>query len=505
MLLPEDFLDDMRRLLGTEFEPFLESYEQTPHYGFRINPLKVTPAQWNAISPFPCSPLLWIPTGYRYNREDNPGKDAYYHAGMYYLQEPSAMTPADRLPVEPGDRVLDLCAAPGGKATALGAKLQGRGLLVANDLSVSRANALLKNIELAGIANAVVTAESPAKLSGFYAGFFDKILVDAPCSGQGMFRRDCAMLKSYREKDSTYYQPLQREILSEAFKMLRPGGLLMYSTCTFSVKENEDNIVWLLNTFSDCVLEPMQGFEGFSICRVENEEIQERWKDGGACRIWPHRMTGEGHFLALIRKLAQDNMDEYGRFEPEGIEHVCTESGRTEPGQIKPGLNESGRKVSGRKENGRKESGRIESGPGGYLNTGIPEDFKTFMKKCSFPYLPERLMLLKDSLYLLPEHFTNPKGLRILRSGLLLGSFVKGRFSPSQAFAMTLKKEQYEDCIDLSRDDIRVMKYLKGETIEIDAADRRGWQLVCVDGFPLGWGKAVQGNLKNKYAVGWRI
>lgn len=274
--LPADFKEKMKLLLGDEYEAYVKSFEEPCHNGLRINRLKIDKETWKQIAPFSIKPVPWIENGFYYASDDEaseaeirPSKHPWYYAGLYYLQEPSAMTPASLLPVVPGDRVLDLCAAPGGKSTELGAKLQGKGLLFSNDISNSRAKALLKNLEMAGISNFCVSSETPEKLSGLLLEFFDKILVDAPCSGEGMFRRDPDMIKSYEKQGPSDYVPIQRSIVSEAVNMLKPGGLLLYSTCTFDEEENEGTIRYLLERFPDMkLLELPQGraFPGASVC-----------------------------------------------------------------------------------------------------------------------------------------------------------------------------------------------------------------------------------------------
>lgn len=213
------------------------------------------------------------------------------------------MTPASRLPIEPGERVLDLCAAPGGKATELNARLKGTGLLVANDISNARAKALLRNLELFGSENVLVTNETPAGLADVFPGFFDKILVDAPCSGEGMFRKDEAVIGTWTPERPDFFADLQREITSDAVKMLRPGGLMMYSTCTFAPQEDEGTVSFLLENFPEMELIEMEGYEGFSkgnpVWGNGDPEIEK------TVRIWPHKMNGEGHYLALFRKKAK--------------------------------------------------------------------------------------------------------------------------------------------------------------------------------------------------------
>ncbi|MCD8018473.1 MAG: RsmB/NOP family class I SAM-dependent RNA methyltransferase [Clostridiales bacterium] len=299
--LPVRFLDTMKKLLGEEYEAFLRGYDRRRDFGLRVNTLKVTLEEFERIAPFPLKKIPWIPNGYFYEEGDAPARHPFYAAGLYYLQEPSAMTPASRLPVQPGDRVLDLCAAPGGKATALGAALQGQGLLVANDINTARARALLRNMELFGIANAFVTNEAPYILAERFPCYFDKIMVDAPCSGEGMFRKNPAVAEAWLEKGPEYFSQLQREIILHGADMLRPGGLMFYSTCTFSPAENERTITHLLRERPEMEVVPMEDYEGFSegLTSFDGEAFDESCR---LCRrIWPHKMDGEGHFMALLR------------------------------------------------------------------------------------------------------------------------------------------------------------------------------------------------------------
>ena len=247
MNLPSAFEEKMKKLLGSEFETYLSCYEEPRYYGLRVNTNKISSEDFAKIAPFSIRPIPWIENGFYYDGEkDMPAKHPYYFAGLYYLQEPSAMTPASRLPVEPGDRVLDVCAAPGGKATELGAKLSGEGVLVANDISNSRAKGLLKNLEVFGIGNLLVLSEEPGKLVNYFPEYFDKILIDAPCSGEGMFRKDRKMVKAWEEHGPEFFSKLQQSIIIQAADMLRPGGMLLYSTCTFDPLENEGTVEYLL-------------------------------------------------------------------------------------------------------------------------------------------------------------------------------------------------------------------------------------------------------------------
>ena len=292
MLLPEKYINNMKDLLGDEYEEYISSFSEPRLYGLRVNTAKISVEDFLKISPFKLTPIPWISNGFYYSEEDKPAKHPYYFAGLYYLQEPSAMTPAYVLPVESGDKVLDLCAAPGGKSTELGAKLKGTGLLVSNDISASRAKALLKNIEVFGLGNVLVTCEYPEKLKERFSGFFDKILVDAPCSGEGMFRKDSKLIKSWESQGPEYFAPIQKGILKAAADMLKEGGYLLYSTCTFSKEEDEDNIFEFLNEREDFELEHIYEYEGF----VRGYGMED------AIRLFPHHLKGEGHFVALLRK-----------------------------------------------------------------------------------------------------------------------------------------------------------------------------------------------------------
>ena len=301
MNLPKVFEEKMKDLLGSEYEAYTACYDEPRHYGLRVNTAKISVEDFLKIAPWPLEPVPWIHNGFYYDGDNiQPSKHPYYFAGLYYLQEPSAMTPADRLPVEPGDRVLDVCAAPGGKATELGAKLGGTGVLAANDLSSSRAKGLLKNLELFGIGNVLILSEEPGKLVSYFPEYFDKILIDAPCSGEGMFRKNPEAACVWSEEKPPECAKMQREIVKQAISMLKPGGMMIYSTCTFSPEENEQIIAWVLREFPEIQLIPMKGYEGFSEGRPDLADGNPELKK--CVRIWPHHMDGEGHFVALMQK-----------------------------------------------------------------------------------------------------------------------------------------------------------------------------------------------------------
>ena len=467
--LPQSFLDSMKEILGEDYEAFLAGFDGQRQYGLRVNTLKMNLEEFERIAPFHLKKVPWISNGYFYEAEDAPAKHPFYSAGLYYLQEPSAMTPASRLKVQPGERVLDLCAAPGGKATELGAALQGEGLLVANDINTARARALLRNLELVGISNSFVTNEPPHVLAERFPEFFHKIMVDAPCSGEGMFRKNPAVVDSWQEKGPEYFSKLQREIIVQAADMLLPGGMMFYSTCTFSPLENEKTITHLLKERPDMEVIPMEDYEGFAegLTSYRGEVFDESCK---LCRrIWPHKMSGEGHFMALLHK----------------------KSGTQQ--QVQQTVSQSSiwwEKCKG-------------------LNKEQKAAAEDFFSHVNIAYDEKRIDVRGDNLYYLPAPKYDGRGLHFLRNGLFMGEFKKKRFEPSQPFALALHAQDFDQVLDFPADDERLSRYLRGETLDVSdliagEKKRKGWQLVMVAGHPLGFGKLVNNNLKNKYPAGWR-
>nr|WP_296085278.1 RsmB/NOP family class I SAM-dependent RNA methyltransferase [uncultured Blautia sp.] len=461
-LLSPAFLERMQNMLGDEYEDFIKNYEAPRTYGLRVNTAKISCEEFEKIVPFPVTPIPWIPNGYFYPEDVRPSFCPLYQAGLYYLQEPSAMTPASCLPVTPGENVLDLCAAPGGKATALGAMLNGSGLLVANDISSSRTRALLRNVELFGITNAFVTNETPAHLKDRFPEFFHKILLDAPCSGEGMFRKEEALARDWTPEKSDELSVLQKELILQAADMLRPGGQLLYSTCTFAPNEDEEVVSYLLENRPDMVLLELPAYEGFA-------PGVPAWGNGDpvlshCVHLFPHKMQGEGHFMALFRK--EGRTDLIGQFS-----------------YVKPDPDTRKWLELFFKEIGLKTLG------------GQPFDWN-------------RVETRKDKVYYLPPVTGDFRGLTFLRNGLYLGDLKKNRFEPSEPFALALRKGDADGIISLSVDDQRLTRYLKGETLNIEpaeAAHTKGWHLLCVEGYPLGFGKLVGQTFKNKYPAGWRV
>ncbi|MGI6056932.1 MAG: RsmB/NOP family class I SAM-dependent RNA methyltransferase [Bilifractor sp.] len=534
MKLPNEFDERMKNMLGNEYADFIASYDRPRLRGLRVNTMKITPEEFEKIAPFPVRRVPWVTDGFIYPNDVYPARHPYYAAGVYYLQEPSAMTPASRLPVEPGDRVLDLCAAPGGKATELAARLGGTGILVANDASNSRAKALLRNLELFGTENMFVTNEMPDRLADVFTGYFDKILVDAPCSGEGMFRKDPEVAETWSPERVRYFASQQRNILENARKMLKPGGYLMYSTCTFSPDEDEQMISWLIRTFPDLSLQEMEGYSGFSEGRPD-------WADGNpelrkCVRIWPHRMDGEGHFLALMRRDSSaepQSCPGSGRVTGDGSASVfpaqweISNSGDGfrevgEGGCEEAGLSGQGRRncsgsvpsVRSKKKtradrtsaNGRasgKSRGRQAAASDVRPDAEQMELLGEFLPQAQ----PEKIERRADKGYYVQKLPDGAGRLNFLRNGLYLGEWKKKRFEPSQPLAMAEHPEEFRNVFSLKPEDERVARYLHGETIQTDPETERvcsGWNLICVDRFPIGWGKYANGIIKNKYAASWR-
>ncbi len=437
--LPERFIENMKALPGAEPDAYFRSLEGPVRRGIRFNPEKADEKDraevfglLDIVSP---RQVPWCNDGYYIPEDKRPALLWHYAAGLYYLQEPSAMAPASFLPVKEGDRVLDLCAAPGGKTTQLAMKAS---LLVSNDISASRARGIVKNAELFGLSNTYVTAESPEKLADHFVAYFDAILVDAPCSGEGMFKKDSALVSAWEKKGPEEYHSLQVPILNSAYEMLKEGGYIMYSTCTFSPVENEGTVEAFLSTHPDMELAQIPGRDELGFAKGLNGLDK-------ACRLYPHFIEGEGHFMALMKK-------------------------------------------------------KGEKQPVGEIRT-------------EFFFSGDRYYRIKT------DDTVRRSSLRFLRTGLLIGERdAKKGFVPSQALALALKKSEAsgsELTIDytekdsfsapilhLDREDPRILRYLKGETIEIDAG-LSGRTLLAVENHPIGWGRAAAGRLKNDYPKGY--
>ncbi|WP_340401405.1 RsmB/NOP family class I SAM-dependent RNA methyltransferase [Paenibacillus sp. FSL H8-0079] len=557
--LPLIFAERMKSLLGDEFEQFMKSYDQSPHAGLRVNTLKISMEQFEEIAPFDLRSIPWCETGFYVPHGVKPGLHPYYHAGLYYIQEPSAMAPVELLQVEPGDRVLDLCAAPGGKTTQIAAKLQGKGVLVTNDIHAERTKALAKNVELYGVRNAVVLNESPERIANAFPHYFDKVLIDAPCSGEGMFRKDEDMVKSWEHHSVEKCVLMQRDILETAARLLAPGGTIVYSTCTFAPEENEAMIAEFLNVNRDFIVMDIPEETGFAPGRPEwvRQMMPEKAEETeavldqtrGTARLWPHLLEGEGHYVAVLQHRAGQGLEtdqsgvvkegamEYGqvvdvsRIEVEGNKDhsiaassiAMTKADRKKERLLRIESREShdrqagGGKNSGRQGKKGKDYGgrKAERGQGRGVDQASIDPvaiYTQFMKEQLEIELTGETVCYGDRVYQSSVGATRLEGLKVIRPGWFMGTIKNGRFVPSHPLACALNASEARRSVNLSSADGEAVRYLKGETLNIEEervvlkADTvaKGYVLVCVDGYAAGWGKWLDGVLKNEYPAGWR-
>lgn len=451
--LPIEFVEKMTGLLGEEAQAFFESYENPRQYGLRRNRCKCSEEKWKQIIPFSLEQIPWTNDGFYYNKDEQPGKHVLHEAGAYYIQEPSAMSPAAFLDVREHEFVADLCAAPGGKSTQIASCLNGTGFLLTNELYPSRARVLSQNIERMGIKNAVVLNENTEHLAELFPDYFDKIMVDAPCSGEGMFRKDVAAREEWSVENVSKCAQRQLMILNHAAVMLRYGGSMVYSTCTFSPEENEGVISKFLELHPEFEVEEIPVPEGFSRGSaewVENIKPEIASQLTRTLRIFPHRTRGEGHYIAKLHK----------RGESGARTLVCIERDK-----------------------------RIRL-----------QEWESFAKECNL-LLPQGVYrMFGEELYLVPAQMIDFKNIKVERAGLQLGTVRKGRFEPAHALAMALKESECARSVSLSVEEAG--RFIHGETIA--CGKENGWTLVTVNGCSLGWGKCVNGVMKNHYPKGLR-
>lgn len=434
--LPKAFKEGMREILKDEYDAFEASYDGPRYVGLRFNPLKAAREEFLGAVPFSLEPVDWAREGFYYNPEERPGKSALHEAGAFYIQEPSAMSAVEILDPRPGDRVLDMCAAPGGKSTQIAGRLMGHGLLISNEYVKDRARILSSNIERMGIVNACVINESPDRVASSFPAFFDKILVDAPCSGEGMFKKEENALGEWSPENVKMCHERQLMILDEAAKCLRAGGIITYSTCTFNKLENEGTMDDFLKSHPEFTLEKTE-------------------------RFWPHRIKGEGHFVARFRL-----------------------SGEQVPREDKP-VNLTGSEAKLLKE----------------IRAFLSDELKLTgecIDKLTSGHKPEAF---GDNIYLLPEGIGSLKGLRVERPGLWVATAKKNRLEPSHSLALALKPSYVVASVAIS--DTDADRYIEGNTLTCDPS-LKGWVLLTVRGFSLSFGKASGGVIKNHYPKGLR-
>ncbi|MBR3247427.1 MAG: RsmF rRNA methyltransferase first C-terminal domain-containing protein [Clostridiales bacterium] len=475
MNLPEDFINEMndffQRQKDVPCEGFYESFDKEPLKGIRFSRSKIgsTEEELRLLKELgeEADPVSWCSGGY-YTKNEASGREALYHAGVYYPQEPSAMLPAQVMAARPGETVLDLCAAPGGKACRLGEDMHGEGILVANEISFERSKALLRNIERSGISGLVILNETPENIAGRLPGFFDKILIDAPCSGEGMFRRDSGAVKSYMNYGPKVCVPLQRSILEAADKCLKDGGSIVYSTCTFCSDEDEGQIASFISRHPEYHVKAHPEIAGVT-------HAGEGSVLPGSMRIWPHISKGDGHFCVHLVKGEEKNLRSADELLLKGTEKRRDKNAEAALDVLGEVLSDKGRE--------KLISGRFIS-----HGTGL---FK---------------MTFDEALF---------RGLKVVKTGLYVGDVKplksgKNVFEPSNSIALALDRDDIRDdsYLALSGDDGRLLKYLRGETVSVDPGDglkASGLILAGIGDYPLGFAKINGNTAKNMYPKAWRL
>lgn len=484
MRLPEEFLARMKNQLATSGVPeegFWESFDEVPLKGLRLNRMKVNADEYKDVLADlgeGVDKVSWCASGF-YTTAEAAGNDPYYHAGVYYPQEPSAMLPAEVMAAKPGDKVLDLCAAPGGKACRLGEDLKGEGLLIANEISENRAKALLRNIERMGISNCVILNETPEKLATRFGGFFDKILVDAPCSGEGMFRRDPAATKSWEKYGPAQCMELQYGIIEAAHLMLKAGGELVYSTCTFCDGEDEIQIAEFIKRHPEYSVIAHPELEG--VTHAGNDSILP-----GSMRIWPHLTRGDGHFCVHLKK------SEDALVEESELEKIPSYK---------------------RKRNDNYGFGKSREALFDFVKSILTKEAAKKFKDDN----NDNFVLHSGRVHLLNVEERLFNGLKVVKLGQYPGEIkntsVERIFIPSHSLALAINYEDIREdsVVSLSRDDERLIRYLKGETIIVNFEEypelkKKGTVIIAVGKYPLGFGKITgDGSIKNQYPKAWRL
>lgn len=450
--LPPRFVERMKGYLGDGFPAFVASYQEKPETGIRVNTHKISISNFKELTPFMLKSIPWINTGFIVDSEKRPGKHPYHAAGLYYVQDPSAMAVGELLSPKPGERVLDLAAAPGGKATHIASAMKGEGLLVANDLHPQRVRHLANNIERWGAANTVVLNETPPKLVEHFGAYFDRVVVDAPCSGEGTFRKDSGERKKWSEDYIAACAVRQDGLLADAGKLVRPGGVLVYSTCTFAPEEDEGTIARFLDDNPDFQVQETPKFDGFEPGKPEWLGTHGRIDDlRNTIRLLPHLTVGEGHFIAVLKKNSEEgNMEWMAEDEDDHL-----------------------------------------------LQDSVEREYRKFANEAlEHRVQREKLRLRGNRLYAVPSKTPSLEGLRVVHWGWWLGIQKKDRFEPVHAYAAGMRAEDVLRSVDFSGDNPDAIRYLHGEVLQ--SPGDNGWVLVTVDGYSLGWAKRVQNRLKSR-------
>ena len=516
--MPTEYFEQRERaLLGPRYEQLYAAPQQTAERGVTVSALRTTPEQFAQRADFPLEPSPFCKAAFVVHQPDfKPGRHPYHHAGVFYSQEPSASSAAPLLGVQPGMRVLDLCAAPGGKSSQLAAALQGRGVLVSNEYVAARAEILKSNLERMGVSNAVVLNETPARIAEALPEFFDRVLVDAPCSGEGMFRKEPVALQQHCEALVKQCAELGAQILDCAAAALAPGGQLVYSTCTFAPEEDEGQVAAFLQRHPEFALADVLGNVDYTFGSAGEEN-----RTGGlpldvskVRRIWPCQ-GGEGHFIArLVKAGTPRTLPAPGEYTPEEqlwLAAAAEQSKKQKPGKGKSARAESRDARASRRENARVLREEVQgkrgrrAGDSGAGESASPAQSLAAWHEFAaqyFPALADRPAVVHGGGVLLPVPFPQT-GLHVLRAGVFVGSVQKGRFIPEHhlftAFGARCTNRE-----ELTLADPRVTDYLSGrEMAASTAAD--GWCCVTVDGYPLGGGKVSAGRVKNHYPKALRL
>lgn len=435
----EQFDARMKSLLKDEYDDFKKALLEKPVKGLYLNRNKKNVERVLDKNYVEHHPI--VENGYLYDENYHPGRSAYFLAGLYYIQEPSAMLVADALPIEPDDFVLDMCGAPGGKSCEIASRLTGEGVLIANDIEASRARILSENIERFGLDNTIVTNVDPMRFTKQFQEAFDKIVLDAPCSGEGMFRKLEQAIDTWSEEKVLECAHIQKNLLKGSYDMLKQGGMVIYSTCTYSYEENEAMVHYAVDELGFELL-PLNKSNG--LCPgVDLDEV---------VRCYPHHYRGEGHFIALLRKPGN--------------------SPRKQVRTIKPSVNLADLKV-----------------------------LKAFYQENLNKKVPSYIIENNGHLYAVKKNFPELKGIRVLRNGLYLGEVRKNRFIPSYSLALTLTKEDVKKSYDYPSESEEIKKYIHGETLE--GTGKKGFGVIFVDGYPLSFYKESN-QVKNLFPKGLR-
>ncbi|SHE51893.1 16S rRNA (cytosine(967)-C(5))-methyltransferase [Seinonella peptonophila] len=455
--LPAEYKQQMKQLLGNQFSSFWSTYQQEPTKGLRVNRLKVTTQMLKEQTEFQLQPIPWCNEGFSYDpSQDRPGKHIYHRLGLYYIQDASAMSPVEALAPQPGEKILDLCAAPGGKTTQIAAKMNNQGLIVANEIDTKRSQALIENLDRCGVTIATVLNEHPEHLTKNFRQFFDRILIDAPCSGEGMFRKDVDARDRWSLKLVDKCSQLQQEILHAAAQMLQAGGRLVYSTCTFNPHENENVIATFLQHHPEFKITEVPQHDFFQPGQADwvHPPLASLQK---TARLWPHHLQGEGHYVAVLEKEAHQ--------EKISVSHH-------------------------RKRTKHKTK---------CLSDDAYRNLLTFCQQHlnQLQWNPDQLILYGEHLYQISQFLPTLHRIRVKRPGRYLGQMKRSHFQPSHALAQSLQPNQVKQSINFTQHDPQLLTYLRGEVLT--ATGENGWVLVTVDHQPLGWAKRTHSQLKNHY------